>query len=148
MLSSQQACAFKWCLVASSSLFNWTHAPAHPGARKAFALMPVIAATLFEFSLRETRHTAGRTDRQLTGLRWLRPAERIRVQLQLAADETLPAEAATRRGRVDTAARRLHLLRQALGTPDRAGGAGRRGFFPGAAGGAARPGCADPRSFR
>ena len=49
-------------------------------------------------------------------MRWLRPAERIRVQLQLAADETLPAEAATRRGRVDTAARRLHLLRQALGT--------------------------------
>src|SRR6266851_280797 len=109
-----------WGLVAASSLFNWTHAPSHPGAREAFALMPVIAATLFEFSLRETRHTAGRTDRQLTGLRWLRPAERIRVQLQLAADETLPAEAATRRVRVDTAARRLHLLRQALGTPERA----------------------------
>ncbi len=109
-----------WGLVAASSLFNWTHAPGHPGARAAFALMPVIAATLFEFSLRETRHTAGRTDRQLTGLRWLRPAERIRVQLQLAADETLPAEAATRRVRVDIAARRLHLLRQALGTPERA----------------------------
>jgi hypothetical protein len=86
--------------------------------------MPVIAATLFEFSLRETRHTAGRTDRQLAGLRWLRPAERIRVQLQLAADESLPAEAATRRVRVDTAARRLHLLRQALGSPDRAAGQG------------------------
>jgi len=40
--------------------------------------------------------------------------------LQLAADETLPAEAATRRVRVDIAARRLHLLGQALGTPDRA----------------------------
>ncbi len=109
-----------WGLVAASSLFNWTHAPSHPGAREAFALMPVIAATLFEFSLRETRHTAERTDRQLTGLRWLRPAERIKVQLQLAADETMPAEAATRRVRVDTAARRLHLLRQALGTPERA----------------------------
>src|SRR5260370_29202773 len=56
-----------WGLVAASSLFNWTHAPGHPGAREAFALMPVIAATLFEFSLRETRHTAERTDRQLTG---------------------------------------------------------------------------------
>jgi hypothetical protein len=113
-----------WGLVAASSLFNWTHAPGHPGAREAFALMPVIAATLFEFSLRETRHTAGRTDRRLTGLRWLRPAERIRVQLQLAADETLPAEAATRRVRVDTAARRLHLLRRTLGAPDRAAGQG------------------------
>jgi Protein of unknown function (DUF2637) len=111
-----------WGLVASSSLFNWAHAPGHPGAREAFALMPVIAATLFEFSLRETRHTAARADRQLTGLRWLRPAERIKVQLQLAADKTLPAEAATRRVRVDTAARRLHLLRQALGTPDQAAG--------------------------
>ena len=40
-----------WGLVAASSLFNWTHAPGHPGAREAFALMPVIAATLFEFSL-------------------------------------------------------------------------------------------------
>src|ERR1019366_5116575 len=137
-----------WGLVAASSLFNWTHAPGHPGAREAFALMPVIAATLFEFSLRETRHIAGRTDRRLTGLRWLRPVERIRVQLQLAADETLPAEAATRRVRVDTAARRLHLLRQVLGTPERAAGPGAVASYRVPAGRAARSGCADPRSFR
>jgi hypothetical protein len=31
-----------WGLVAASSVFNWTHAPDHPGARAAFALMPVI----------------------------------------------------------------------------------------------------------
>ena len=47
-----------WGLVAASAAFNWTHAPVRPGAREAFALMPVIAATLFEFSLRETRHIA------------------------------------------------------------------------------------------
>src|SRR5881392_2890422 len=39
-----------WGLVAAAAVFNWTHAPHHPAARQAFALMPVIAATLFEFS--------------------------------------------------------------------------------------------------
>lgn len=57
-----------WGLVAASSVFNWTHAPDHPAAREAFALMPVIAAVLFEFSLRETRHAARPADRRLTGL--------------------------------------------------------------------------------
>jgi hypothetical protein len=109
-----------WGLVAASSWFNWTHAPDHPGAREAFALMPVIAAMLFEFSLRETRHTASASERRLAGLGWLRPAERIRVQIQLSAEEKLSAEAATRRIRVEHAARRLHLLRQALGVQERA----------------------------
>ena len=110
-----------WGLVAASSLFNWTHAPDHAGAREAFALMPVIAATLFEFSLRETRHTARRTERRLAGLGWLRPAERIRVQMQLSADPGVSAEEATRRVRVEFAARRLHTLRLALAAQDRAG---------------------------
>ena len=103
-----------WGLVAASSLFNWTHAPAHPGAQEAFALMPVIAATLFEFSLRETRHTAQHAERILPGLAWLRPAERIRVRMHLAADVKAAAETATRRVRVESAARRLHVLRQIL----------------------------------
>jgi len=103
-----------WGLVAASSAFNWTHAPAHPGARLAFALMPVIAAVLFEFSLRETRHTARGAERRLSGLAWLRPAERFRAQAQLAADAGLSAEAAIRRVRVAGAARRLYALRQAL----------------------------------
>ena len=103
-----------WGLVAASSLFNWTHAPAHPGAREAFALMPVIAATLFEFSLRETRHTAQHAERILPGLAWLRPVERVRVRMHLAADGKVAAEVATRRVRVESAARRLHVLRQAL----------------------------------
>ena len=68
-----------WGLVASSSLFNWTHAPRRPAAPEAFGLMPVIAALLFEFCLREMRlRTANRADRTLGALRWLRPAERFR----------------------------------------------------------------------
>jgi hypothetical protein len=111
-----------WGLVTASSWFNWTHAPDHPGAREAFALMPVIAAMLFEFSLRETRHTASAAERRLAGLGWLRPAERIRVQVQLSAEEKLSAEAATRRVRVEHAARRLHALRQVLGAQEQAAG--------------------------
>ena len=110
-----------WGLVAASAAFNWTHAPRRPAAPEAFGLMPVIAAVLFEFSLRELRlRTAGRADRRLTALRWLHPAERIRVQMLLAADEQMSAETATRRARVDQAARRLYLLRRALGTPEQA----------------------------
>jgi hypothetical protein len=104
-----------WGLVAASAAFNWTHAPRRPAAPEAFGLMPVIAAVLFEFSLRELRlRTASRADRRLTALRWLHPAERIRVQMLLAADEQMSAEAATRRIRVGQAARRLYLLRTAL----------------------------------
>ena len=88
-----------WGLVAASAAFNWTHAPRRPAAPEAFGLMPVIAAVLFEFSLRELRlRTAGRADRRLTALRWLHPAERIRVQMLLGADEQMSAEAATRHG--------------------------------------------------
>jgi hypothetical protein len=108
-----------WGLVAASSLFNWAHAPDHPGAREAFALMPVIAATLFEFSLRETRHTARGAQQRPAGPGWLRPAEQIRVRLQLSADENVTVETATRRVRAECAARRLHLLRQALTARER-----------------------------
>jgi len=111
-----------WGLVAASGLFNWTHAPDHPGARVAFALMPVIAAMLFEFSLRETRHLARGAGRRLAGLGWLRPGERVRVWLLLAADATMSAETATRWVRVDRAARRLLLLRQVLAARERAAG--------------------------
>ena len=44
-----------WGLVAASSTFNWTHAPHRPAAPEAFGLMPVVAALLFEFCLRELR---------------------------------------------------------------------------------------------
>jgi len=104
-----------WGLVASSSFFNWTHAPRRPAAPEAFGLMPVIAALLFEFCLREMRlRTANRADRTLGALRWLRPAERFRVQLRMAADQQLSAEEATSRVRIDAAARRLYHLRGLL----------------------------------
>jgi hypothetical protein len=110
-----------WGLVAASAIFNWTHAPHRPGAAEAFGLMPVIGAVLFEFTLRELRlRSAGRADRQLTALRWAHPAERICVQLLLAADERISAEAATRRVRIDRAARRLYQLRLALQARDHA----------------------------
>jgi hypothetical protein len=108
-----------WGLVAASALFNWAHAPDHPGARAAFALMPVIAAVLFEFSLRETRHLASGAARRLAGPGWLRPGERVRVWMLLSADAGLSAETATRRVRVDRAARCLHLLRQLLDARER-----------------------------
>ena len=104
-----------WGLVASSSFFNWTHAPRRPAAAEAFGLMPVIAALLFEFCLREMRlRTANRADRTLNVLRWMRPAERIRVQLCMAADQRVSAEEATSRVRADAAARRLYHLRTLL----------------------------------
>ena len=55
---------------------------------EAFGLMPVVAALLFEFCLRELRlRTADRADRSSARCGWLHPAERFRVQLCLAADE-------------------------------------------------------------
>ena len=111
-----------WGLVAASSFFNWTHAPRRPAAPEAFGLMPVIAALLFEFCLREMRlRTANRADRTLSALRWLRPAERIRVQLRMAADQQLSAEEATSRVRIDAAARRLYHLRALLRVGEQAG---------------------------
>ena len=114
-----------WGLVAASSLFNWTHAPRRPAAPEAFGLMPVIAALLFEFCLREMRlRTANRADRTLGALRWLRPAERFRVQLAMAADQRVSAEEATSRVRIDAAARRLYHLRVLLGAHEQAAGPG------------------------
>jgi hypothetical protein len=111
-----------WGLVTASAAFNCAHAPHHPAAPQAFALMPIIAATLFEFSLRETlrqtRHTHGHPDRRLPLTRWLHPAETTRARLDLAADPRLTADAATRRTRAGHAAKRLHQLRRTLHTGD------------------------------
>jgi hypothetical protein len=109
-----------WGLVAASSTFNWTHAPRRPAAAEAFGLMPVVAALLFEFCLRELRlrTLAGRAGRTLSAWRWLHPAERIRIQIHMTAGEQASAEAATRHVRVDCAARRLYQLRTALHAHD------------------------------
>ena len=114
-----------WGLVAASSFFNWTHAPRRPAAPEAFGLMPVIAALLFEFCLREMRQrTANRADRTLGALRWLRPAERFRVQLCMAGDQQVSAEEATSQVRIDAAARRLYRLRALLRTHEQPDGPG------------------------
>ena len=82
--------------------------------------MPVVAALLFEFCLRELRlrTLADRTDRKLSTLGWLHPAERIRVQLRMASGEQASAEAVTRYVRVDHAARKLYQLRTTLAAYD------------------------------
>lgn len=106
-----------WGLVAASSTFNWTHAPHRPAAPEAFGLMPVVAALLFEFYLRELRlrTLADQADRRtLSTLSWLHPAERLRVQLRLAADEHDSTQAAIRHVRVTHAAKQLYQLRTAL----------------------------------
>ena len=110
-----------WGLVAASSTFNWTHAPHRPAAPEAFGLMPVVAALLFEFCLRELRlrTRADRASRKPSALSWLHPAERIRVQLCMAASEQVSAEAATRYVRAGHAARTLYQLRAALAAHDR-----------------------------
>ena len=109
-----------WGLVAASASFNWTHAPRRSAAPEAYSLMPVIAALLFEFCLREMRQrTAGREDRKLNALRWLRPAELVRVRKHLAADAQMSAGEATRQVRVSDAARRLYQLRILLLAHDR-----------------------------
>jgi hypothetical protein len=110
-----------WGLVTASAGFNASHAPHRAGAPEAFGLMPVIAAVLFEFTLRELRQRAsGRADRQMGALRWLYPVERFRMQRLLAADERISAQQATRRVRTEQAARRLYQLRRALHARDRA----------------------------
>lgn len=110
-----------WGLVTASAFFNFTHAPRRPGGPEAYALMPVVAAVLFEFCLREMRaRRTAQADRKLAGLRWLHPVERVRVQMDLAANEQSSAEQATRRVRIGQAARRLYQLRMALRTYDRA----------------------------
>ena len=114
-----------WGLVAASAAFNASHAPHKPGAAEAFAMMPVVAAVLFEFTLRELRERkAGRADRRIGAARWLYPVERFRVQRTLAADEHLSAQAATRRVRTEQAARHLYQLRRALAARDGAPRAG------------------------
>jgi Protein of unknown function (DUF2637) len=111
-----------WGLVGASAAFNFTHAPRRPDAPEAYAMMPVIAAVLFEFCLQETRSRAARREgRRLGALRWIRPAERVRVRLRMAADDAISAGEATRRVRVESAARSLYRLREELAAQRPAG---------------------------
>ena len=102
-----------WGLASASSYFNATHAPDKPGAVVAYALIPVIAAFLFELGLSQIRRQAGRSDRRMGGVRWLHPIERTRVLSAMAADESLSADQATTNVRVTLAAQRMYQLRRA-----------------------------------
>jgi hypothetical protein len=117
-----------WGLVAASATFNWSHAPSRPEAPEAYAMMPVVAAVLFEFCLQETRsRRAQRPDRKLSALQWVRPAERVRIHLLMSASGTLSADQATRRIRVEAAARALYRLRTVMRPGDHAGAGASRG---------------------
>jgi hypothetical protein len=104
-----------WGLVAASAAFNYTHAPRRPDAPEAYALMPVIAAVLFEFCLQESRSRAAVRRRQHLGaMRWLYVKEGLRIRLRMAADQALSADDATRQVRVESAAVCLYRLREAI----------------------------------
>jgi hypothetical protein len=104
-----------WGLVAASAAFNYTHAPARSDAPEAYALMPAIAAVLFEFCLQESRSRASlRRSRSLGALRWLHLNEGMRIRLRMAADQALSVGDATRRVRVESAALSLYRLREAI----------------------------------
>lgn len=116
-----------WGLVAASAAFNYSHAPRRPDAPEAYALMPVIAAVLFEFCLQETRSRAtARSGRRPGALRWARPGESVRIRIRMSADEALSVGEATRRVRVESAARSLYRLRVAVSRQGRDGEASRR----------------------
>ncbi|MFI6510172.1 DUF2637 domain-containing protein [Streptosporangium sp. NPDC050855] len=100
-----------WALVALSSWFNITHAPDNPGAKAAWACIPIIAGVLFELAQAESRNQASNPERRLTAIQWLHPIERIRVLLELAADTFITADEATIRVRDAVAAAWLYRLR-------------------------------------
>jgi hypothetical protein len=113
-----------WGLVTASATFNWTHAPRRPEAPEAYALMPVVAAVLFEFCLQETRaRRAQCPGRRPSALHWLRPAERVRIHLLMSASSTLSAGEATRLVRAEAAARSLYRLRTVMRPGGRDGAA-------------------------
>lgn len=104
-----------WGIVAASSFFCSQHAPeGNAPAAVAYALFPVIAALGLEFLLQEQRRDrtwlkeqAGEQERRRLALvRWLHPVERVQVHLEMARDEALGAEEATRLVRERTAHRR------------------------------------------
>jgi hypothetical protein len=105
--------ALVWILAVLSAAFSAGEA-ANPWAALGRGIWALIAATLWEIGLAEERHLgAPRPDRRLGWVRWLHPAERIQVLAELATDEQISADEATRRVRQRRAARKLHRLRLA-----------------------------------
>ena len=133
-----------WGLVAASAAFNYSHAPRRPDAPEAYALMPVIAAVLFEFCLQESRSRASaRPDGRLgrTALAAPRRMGPRSVSGWPPIRRCRPSDA-TRRVRVESAARSLYRLREVVTRQEatRTGTAGRPPCPPGSAPRARRPG--------
>ena len=110
-----------WGLVAASASFNWTHAPHRPGAPEAFGLMPVVARRLVRVHPAGAaaagsgpgRPADGRAALAVPGRALPRATAARRRRADLGA-------AATRRVRIEQAARRLYQLRRALHARDQA----------------------------
>ncbi len=94
-----------WGLVAASAYFCSQHAPdGNVPAAIAYALFPIVAALGLEVLLQEQRRDrswlrrqAGEEkNRRLALVRWLHPVERVLVALEMARDEYMGADEATR----------------------------------------------------
>lgn len=101
-----------WALAAVSGVLASLEAATLEGSlgRAAF---PFIAAVLWEL-LTSYRHREAQPgpNRAVGMVRWLHPAERVRVMLELATDAGMSETTATHRVRVRAAAWRLHRIAQ------------------------------------
>lgn len=110
-----------WAVIGLAAALNATHSDTWAG-RVVYASITLLAGCSYELRMsakranreRELREAAGTwTNRRLALVRWLHPVERVRVALELARDETLSAEEATRIVREQAErARRERLLRK------------------------------------
>lgn len=110
-----------WAVIGLAAALNATHSDTWAG-RVVYASITLLAGCSYELRMsakranreRELREAAGTwTNRRLALVRWLHPVERVRVALELARDETLSAEEATRIVREQAErARRERLLRE------------------------------------
>ncbi|KMS74216.1 hypothetical protein ACM01_14955 [Streptomyces viridochromogenes] len=109
-----------WLLIGISALFSATEADSFIGS-VARAAWPLISGVLFELGSLEERLTAREKirkelglwlERKVAAVRMLHPIEWVRVQLALAADETISQEEATRQVRIERAGYWLYRLRR------------------------------------
>lgn len=109
-----------WLLIGTSALFSATESDTFIGS-VARAAWPLISGVLFELGSLEERLAAREKfkrelglwlERKVAAVRMLHPVEWVRVQLALAADETISQEDATRQVRIERAGYWLYRLRR------------------------------------
>lgn len=132
--------ALFWVLIAISALFSASEAQDFIGG-VARAAWPLISGVLFELGSLEERLTAREQlkkelglwlERKVAAIRLLHPVEWVRVRLELAADETIGQDQATRQVRIERAGYWLYLLRRLQERADRKKGSpGRLRVLPG-----------------